>query len=63
MPVADEATPWAEGGSDADNPRLRLSKRFVRLALLFFVVAIGWSYVALLDEVSTGTGKVVPTMQ
>ncbi|MCX8995493.1 HlyD family type I secretion periplasmic adaptor subunit [Rhizobiaceae bacterium BDR2-2] len=63
MPVADEDVQWTEGGSEADNPRLRVSKRFVRLALLFGALAIAWSYVALLDEVSTGTGKVVPTMQ
>lgn len=52
---------WVNGS--AEGQRLKRSKRFVRLVFIFFVVLIGWSYLALLDEVSTGTGKVVPTSQ
>lgn len=52
---------WVNGSEEGQ--RLKRSKRFVRLVFIFFVVLIGWSYLALLDEVSTGTGKVVPTSQ
>ncbi|QRM46002.1 HlyD family type I secretion periplasmic adaptor subunit [Rhizobium sp. BG4] len=49
---------WHFGGEDA----VRLSKatRVVKLFLLLLIVAIGWASFAVLDEVSTGDGKVVP---
>nr|WP_313372936.1 HlyD family efflux transporter periplasmic adaptor subunit [Brucella intermedia] len=52
---------WVNGSTD--GARLKRSKRFVRLVFLFFAVLLIWAYLALLDEVSTGTGKVVPTSQ
>jgi len=52
---------WVNGSEQGQ--RLKRSKRFVRLVFVFFAVLVGWSYLALLDEVSTGTGKVVPTSQ
>lgn len=52
---------WVTGS--VDGARLKRSKRFVRLVFLFFAVLLIWAYLALLDEVSTGTGKVVPTSQ
>lgn len=52
---------WVNGS--ADGARLKRSKRFVRLVFLFFAVLLVWAYLAMLDEVSTGTGKVVPTSQ
>lgn len=52
---------WVNGSEG--GKRLRQSQRFVRLVLVFFAVLLGWSCLALLDEVSTGTGKVVPTSQ
>ncbi|MBA8862777.1 adhesin transport system membrane fusion protein [Ochrobactrum anthropi] len=52
---------WVTGS--ADSARLKRSKRFVRLVFAFFVVLLIWAYLALLDEVSTGSGKVVPTSQ
>ncbi|HCH72620.1 MAG TPA: secretion protein HlyD [Ochrobactrum sp.] len=52
---------WVNGS--VDGARLKRSKRFVRLVFLFFAVLLIWAYLALLDEVSTGTGKVVPTSQ
>lgn len=52
---------WVNGSTD--GARLKRSKRFVRLVFLFFAVLLVWAYLALLDEVSTGTGKVVPTSQ
>lgn len=50
---------WAN--SSNEGKRLKQSKRFVRLVMLFFVVLFAWAYLAVLDEVSNGTGKVVPT--
>ncbi len=52
---------WVNGS--VDGARLKRSKRFVRLVFLFFAVLLIWAYLALVDEVSTGTGKVVPTSQ
>jgi adhesin transport system membrane fusion protein len=52
---------WVNGSEQ--GRKLRKKKRFVRLVLVFTAVLIAWSYLALLDEVSTGTGKVVPTSQ
>lgn len=52
---------WVTGSSD--SARLKRSKRFVRLVFVFFAVLLIWAYLALLDEVSTGIGKVVPTSQ
>ncbi|KAB2712430.1 HlyD family efflux transporter periplasmic adaptor subunit [Brucella intermedia] len=52
---------WVNGS--ADGARLKRSKRFVRLVFLFFAVLLIWAYLALLDEVSTGNGKVVPMSQ
>ena len=49
---------WQYGGED----ELRMSKavRVVQILLIFLIVALIWSYFAVLDEVSTGDGKVVP---
>ncbi|PJO49933.1 HlyD family efflux transporter periplasmic adaptor subunit [Brucella pituitosa] len=52
---------WVTGSTD--GARLKRSKRFVRLVFAFFAVLLIWAYLALLDEVSTGSGKVVPTSQ
>lgn len=59
--IGDDFGAWVNGSEQGQ--RLKRSKRFVRLVFIFFVVLIGWSYLAPLDEVSTGTGKVVPTSQ
>jgi len=57
--VGEDFGAWVNGSRE--GKRLRQSKRFVRLVFLFFAVFIGWAYLALLDEVSTGAGKVVPS--
>ncbi len=57
----DARTFWAY--SDADDRRIALAKRFVQIFMLLFATVIGWAYFATLDEVSTGTGKIVPTSQ
>lgn len=52
---------WVNGSEQ--GLQLKKKKRFVRLVFVFFIVLVGWSYWALLAEVSNGTGKVVPTSQ
>lgn len=59
--IGEDFGDWVNGS--ADGARLKRSKRFVRLVFLFFAVLLVWAYLAMLDEVSTGTGKVVPTSQ
>jgi adhesin transport system membrane fusion protein len=49
---------WHFGGED--EVRLSKARTVVKLLALLLVVAIGWAYYAILDEVSTGDGKVVP---
>jgi len=49
---------WHFGGED--EVRLSKATRVVRLLALLIMVLVGWSYFAVLDEVSTGDGKVVP---
>ena len=56
----DDAS-WIYG--DTDDVRLVRSTRVVKLIVLIAAVAIVWSYFALLDEVSSGSGRVVPTMR
>lgn len=50
---------WVSGNDE----RLAESKRFVTLVFVFLTALLVWCYLAVLDEVSTGTGKVVPTSQ
>lgn len=56
--TVDEAS-WIYG--DADDARLVRSSRVVKLIVLIAAVAVAWSYFASLDEVSSGSGRVVPT--
>jgi adhesin transport system membrane fusion protein len=49
---------WHYGSED--EVRLSNATRVVTLLILLLVVAFVWSYFAVLDEVSTGDGKVVP---
>ena len=50
---------WAYG--DDDGATLSRSTRVVWLFSLMIVVGLAWAYLARLDEVSTGDGRVVPT--
>lgn len=50
LPFADE------GGAP-----LLAAKRMTWVLTALFVVALGWAWFATLDEVATGSGKVVPT--
>jgi len=56
-----EDASWIYG--DADDARLVRSTRVVSLIVVFAGVAVLWSYFASLDEVSSGSGRVVPIMR
>lgn len=49
---------WQYGGED--EVRLSKAKTVVKLFVLLIIVGLAWAYFAILDEVSTGDGKVVP---
>ncbi|KAA0970603.1 HlyD family efflux transporter periplasmic adaptor subunit [Aureimonas fodinaquatilis] len=46
---------------DADDVTFSRSRRIVTLVAVFFCIAAAWAYFATLDEVASGTGRVVPT--
>jgi len=46
-----------------DDIRLSRSTRVIKVIGVFVVIALGWSYFAVLDEVSSGSGRVVPTLR
>lgn len=50
---------WIYG--EADDAKLTRSTRVVAVFFVFLLVALIWAFFARLDEVSTGTGRVVPT--
>ncbi|TKT69778.1 HlyD family efflux transporter periplasmic adaptor subunit [Aquamicrobium sp. LC103] len=52
---------WVFG--EADDVRLVRSTRVVWALAAFFGAALAWAFFADLDEVSTGSGRVVPTMR
>src|SRR5690606_36179794 len=60
-PIVRDTDSWVYG--DVDDFRLSRSIRVVQLALLLALVAGAWAYFSRLDEVSTGAGRVVPTMR
>jgi len=56
----DDAS-WIYG--DEDAVRLARSRRVIWIVCLLLIAGGVWSYIAVLDEVSTGSGRVVPTMR
>ncbi|WP_295808116.1 HlyD family type I secretion periplasmic adaptor subunit [uncultured Nitratireductor sp.] len=50
---------WEYG--DHDDVRLSRSTRVIRVLCLLLAAALVWSYFATLDEVSSGSGRVIPT--
>lgn len=52
---------WIYG--EMDDVRLVRSTRIVTVIAILAVVAVAWSYFASLDEVSSGSGRVVPSMR
>lgn len=59
MSIAADDTSLVYG--NADDVRLTRSTRAIWLCALFFAVLALWAYFAVLDEVSTGAGRVVPS--
>ncbi len=57
--------PWRAGTVDAvgdgDDATMVRSARIVLVIVALFAVLLVWSYVGVVDEVSSGTGKVIPT--
>jgi len=58
---ADAHYIWTE--IEGDRARLRRSRRIIWWTALLLIMGLGWAYVAALDEVSTGSGRVIPTMR
>lgn len=54
----NEFESWHHGGED--EVLLTRSKRVVTIFTLLILAGLAWAYFALLDEVSTGSGRVVP---
>ncbi|MBM0169289.1 HlyD family type I secretion periplasmic adaptor subunit [Altererythrobacter sp. C41] len=52
---------WLFG--EETDPRLKLSSRLVWTLGALFAAAVLWAWFATLDEVATGSGRVVPTMR
>lgn len=52
-------TSWIYG--EADDVRLARSTRVVTVLAALLTTMVGWSYFASLDEVTTGSGRIVPT--
>ncbi|MAS14663.1 MAG: secretion protein HlyD [Nitratireductor sp.] len=55
----DDTHGWEYG--DHDDVRLSRSTRIVRVLCFLLAAALVWSYFATLDEVSSGSGRVIPT--
>ncbi|MFD1218228.1 MULTISPECIES: HlyD family efflux transporter periplasmic adaptor subunit [Microbulbifer] len=58
---ADFQNAGAHFSEEFDDVRLTKSKRIVWFFFLLIASLITWSYFAIVDEVSTGAGKVIPT--
>ena len=58
---AEAEQSWVFG--EADDARLVRSTRIIWIFAAFLAIALVWAYFATLDEVSTGSGRVVPTMR
>ena len=58
---ADADYIWTE--IEGDRARLRRSRRIIWWTALLLIMGLGWAYIAALDEVSTGSGRVIPTMR
>jgi len=50
---------WAYG--DEDDVQLSRATTVIKIFVVLLLVALIWAYFAMLDEVSTGTGRVVPS--
>lgn len=61
MTVQAASEDWLFG--EETDPRLKLSSRLVWTLGALFAAAVLWAWFATLDEVATGSGRVVPTMR
>ncbi|AKM07739.1 HlyD family type I secretion periplasmic adaptor subunit [Pelagerythrobacter marensis] len=61
--TARDATGDDDFFGEKTDPRLKLSNRLVWILCGLFAVALAWAWFATLDEVATGSGRVVPTMR
>jgi adhesin transport system membrane fusion protein len=52
-----------DGLGEADDVKLAHSSRIILIAGALLLIGLGWAYFARLDEVTTGNGRVVPTMR
>ncbi|MDQ0036936.1 adhesin transport system membrane fusion protein [Variovorax boronicumulans] len=61
-PVVSTATVWGPGGADDfDEARASGSARVVWFVALFLLAFFVWAWCVEIDEVSSGTGKVIPS--
>ncbi|PLL50239.1 secretion protein HlyD, partial [Klebsiella pneumoniae] len=62
FPLVKELDPVAAmADNERDEAELVKSRRLIALLALLLVVTGVWAWFATLDEVSTGTGKVIPS--
>ena len=62
LPLAQDADPVSDMvDNERDEAELVKSRRLILLLALLMVVTGVWAWFATLDEVSTGTGKVIPS--
>jgi len=59
--MLDPTDAWR--GSDRQAAGLHRSKLIIWAVAFCLVIGLGWASLAMLDEVSTGSGRVVPTMR
>lgn len=61
--MASTGTVYIWNDADGDRKRMRITRRVVWWTAILVAVGLSWAYVAVLDEVSTGSGRVIPTMR
>jgi adhesin transport system membrane fusion protein len=61
--VANTGTAYIWSDADGEKRRMRITRRVVWWTAILVAVGLSWAYVAVLDEVSTGSGRVIPTMR
>lgn len=61
--MASTGTVYIWNDADGDRKRMRITRRVVWWTAILVAVGLSWAYVAVLDEVSTGSSRVIPTMR
>ncbi|WP_430249946.1 HlyD family efflux transporter periplasmic adaptor subunit [Neorhizobium sp. DAR64860/K0K1] len=57
---SDKASDYGWAFGDEDDVQLSKAKTVILLAMILLTIATVWAYFAMLEEVSTGAGRVVP---